>query len=158
MKKTVVASDGSGLQLKEAVKRNLVEAGYEVHDVGQQTGGEAVTHIQAVRNLAVAMREKGCAKAIIFCGTGAGASICVNKMKGLYCVACESMFSAPKIALINNANVLAMGARILGPENATEMALAFLGQGFADGFAPQRRQTVETLYQSMLDLEDEMFK
>lgn len=158
MKKTAIASDGSGLALKEAVKKSLVDAGYEVDDVGQQAGGDPVTHIQAARNLAAVMRGKDLARAVIICGTGAGASICMNKFKGIYCVACESMFSAPKIALINNANVLAMGARVLGPENASEMALAFLGQGFADGFAPQRRRTVEALYGAMRELEEETLK
>lgn len=158
MKKTIIASDGSGFALKEAVKRNLIEAGYDVADVGTVDADAPLTHIQAARNLAAAMRAGGCVKAVIICGTGAGASMCMNKLRGMYCVACESMFSAPKIALINNANVLAMGARILGPENASEMALAFLEQGFADGFAPQRRNTVETLYRSMLELEDENLK
>lgn len=158
MKQTAIASDGSGLNLKEAVKKALADAGYEVDDVGQQADGPAVTHIQAARNLARTIRDKKLDKAIIICGTGAGASICMNKFKGIYCVACESMFSAPKIALINNANVLAMGARIVAPENAIEMALAFLGQDFADNFASQRRATVESLYGEMVTLEAETMK
>lgn len=156
MKKVVIGSDGSGVNLKEAVKAYLIENNYEVFDVGQQIGGAAVTHVTAARNIADTMRKTECEKGIIFCGTGAGASMCMNKQKGMYCVACESLFSAPKIALINNANVLAMGARIVGPENACEMAEAFLSTGFAQDFAPQRKQTVENLYNEMLKLEAEV--
>ena len=157
MIKTVIASDGSGLNLKEAVKKHLIDLGMEVEDAGQQVGGPPVTHIAAARNLVAAMRKDKLAKGVIICGTGAGVSICVNKFKGMYCVACESVYTAPKIALINNANVLAMGGRVLGPENACEMAEKFLRQEFAEGFAPQRRETVEKMYGDMQQLEAENF-
>lgn len=156
--KIVVASDISGLNLKEAVKKYLQDQGVDVTDVGQQVGGESITHINAARYLAKAIKEGAAEKGIIFCGTGAGASMCVNKVRGMYCVACESLFSAPKIALINNANVLAMGARIIGPENACEMAHAFLNQGFAADFAPERKKAVTTFFNAMTELENESFK
>jgi ribose 5-phosphate isomerase B len=73
----------------------------------------------------------------------------------MYCVACESVYSASNIALVNNANVLALGARILGVENACAMARAFLESEFAGGFAPERRARVEALYRDMTNLENE---
>ena len=154
--KVVIGSDGSGMMLKEAVKAHLLASGYEVLDVGSQPGGETITHIQTARNIAKTMKDTQCQKGIIFCGTGAGASMCMNKIKGMYCVACESLYSAPRIAQINNANVLAMGARIIGPENGCEMADAFLSTEFAQDFAPERKQTVEKLYQEMVKLEAEL--
>ncbi|MDR1708518.1 MAG: RpiB/LacA/LacB family sugar-phosphate isomerase [Candidatus Accumulibacter sp.] len=155
----VIASDKSGFPLKEAVKKHLLGKGYTVFDVGQQSADEAtVTHIDAARELSRAMKDGKSEKGIIFCGTGAGASMSVNKIKGMYCVACESMFSAPKISIINNANVLAMGARIVGPENGCEMAETFLNESFAHDFGAERKQTVETLYKDMVQLESENFK
>jgi ribose 5-phosphate isomerase B len=151
----VIASDGSGLILKEAVKKYLSEKGYNVIDVGQQINGEPVTHINAARNLAKKIRAQECQKGIIICGTGAGASISMNKLRGMYCVACESVYTAQNIALINNANVLAMGGRVLGPENACQMAEIFLQTEFSQGFNPARRQTVEGLYKDLLLLEED---
>jgi ribose 5-phosphate isomerase B len=155
--KVVIGSDKSGFPLKEAVKKYLEDKGFSVIDVGQKNDSDFVTHIDAAKNMAKAMKTDNCPKGIIFCGTGAGASMCMNKIKGMYCVACESLFSAPKIARINNANVLAMGSRIVGPENGCEMAESFLKETFANGFTPARKQTVETLFNAMINLENEMF-
>ena len=155
--KIVIASDSSGLPLKESVKKYLIEKGYEILDVGQQVDGDPTTHIVAARNLAKRIENQECEKGIIICGTGAGASMSANKNKGIYCVACESVYTAQNIALINNANVLAMGARVVGPENACAMAETFLSQKFAIGIGETRKQTVERLYQEMRALEDETF-
>lgn len=156
--KLVIASDFAGFTLKEAVKKHLIEMGHEVTDVGQQTPENQVIYVDAVANLAKAIASGEYERGFVMCGTGAGVSIAANKFKGIYCVACESLFTAPKCAIINNANVLAMGARVVAPDNACEMADAWLEQSFCKGFAPERAEFVGGLFKKLQAMEDENFK
>ena len=102
--KVAIACEASSFLLKEAAKKRIQAAGYEVLDVGQQTENENVLYFEAAQNLAKVIQSGECEKGIVICGTGAGVSMIVNKFRGVYCVACESVFTAEKISLINNAN------------------------------------------------------
>ena len=82
----------------------------------------------------------------------------VNKFRGVYCVACESVFTAEKISLINNANVLAMGARVVSWDMGGEMAEKFLAGKWCDGFETQRRLNNEKGYQVLKSIEEESFR
>lgn len=156
--KIVIASDFAGFPLKEALKKHLVSEGHEVEDVGQTCENEKVVYVDAVRNLAKEIQEGNCERGIVCCGTGAGVSIAANKFKGIYCVACESLFTAPKTAVVNNANVLAMGSRICAPDNACEMTDAWLGESFLKGFSPERAEFVGGLFIKLQTMEKENFK
>ena len=158
MMKLVVASDFAGLSLKEDVKAHLIECGYEVKDVGQQVGGEQVVYVDAVVNLVKEIKSGAFERGIIMCGTGGGVSILANKFKGIYAVACESIFTAPKCAILNNANVLAMGGRVIGGANACEMVDAWLAQEFCKDFAPERAAFVGSLFKRLQEVEEENLK
>lgn len=109
--KVVIASETSSYELKEAVKKHLVELGYEVLDVGAQSASDGTLYFQSASALARVIQRGEAERGIVMCGTGGGASLICNAFKGVYCVACESVFTAEKIGLINNANVLAMGRK-----------------------------------------------
>lgn len=151
--KVALACDFSSFLLKEAVKQRLLSLGYEVMDVGQQTADDNVIYYEAGINLAKLIQSGECEKGIAICGTGAGISMVVNKHKGCYAVACESVFTAEKISLINNANVLAMGARVVSWDMGCEMAEKFLAGKWCEGFAPQRRQNNENGYRKLQEIE-----
>ena len=138
--KVAIACEASSFQLKEQVKKHILDLGYEVVDAGQQSEEENVLYYEAAANLAKKIQSGECERGIVFCGTGAGASLIANKFKGVYCVACESIFTAEKISLINNANVLAMGSRVVSFDMACEMAERFLAGRWCEGFAEQRRK------------------
>lgn len=156
--KLVIASDFSGFQLKEAVKKHLMDRGHEVTDVGQQTAEEKLTYVDAAANLAGAFAGGKFERGFAMCGTGAGVGVALNKYKGIYCVPCESLFTAPKSAEINHANILAMGAKVVTPEMACEMADAWLKQGYCEGFTPERRAFIDGMFQSLKAIENENFK
>lgn len=156
--KLVVASDFVGFPLKEALKKHLIEVGHEVTDVGQQTADNKMVYVDVVKNLAAAIQSGEYDRGFVMCGTGGGVSILSNKFKGVYCVACESIFTAPKSALLNNANVLAMGARVVGADNACEIADAWLAESFCNGFAPERAEMVGGLFKRLQAVEEENFK
>ena len=82
----------------------------------------------------------------------------VNKFRGVYCVACESVFTAEKISHINNANVLAMGARVVSWDMGGEMAEKFLAGKWCEGFAEQRRLNNEKGFAVLQSIEAANFK
>ena len=94
--KVVIASDFSGFRLKEAVKKHIVALGYDVTDVGAQTEEDGMLYYEASQRLARHMQEHKAERGIVICGTGAGVSMIANKFKGVYAVACESVFTAEK--------------------------------------------------------------
>ena len=156
--KVAIACESSSFQLKEQVKKHIISLGYEVVDVGQQREDENVLYFEASANLAERIQNGECERGIVFCGTGAGASLIANKFKGVYCVACESIFTAEKISLINNANVLAMGARVVSFDMGCEMAERFLAGQWCEGFTEQRRKNNERGYEILKHIEEEQCK
>lgn len=156
--KVAIACEAQSFELKEAVKKRLAALGYEMVDVGQQSPEENVLYFDAARNLALKIQSGECERGIVICGTGAGVSLIVNKFRGVYCVACESVFTAEKISLINNANVLAMGVRVVSYDMAGEMAEKFLAGKWCEGFAEQRRLNNERGYEMLKQIEAESFR
>ena len=137
--KVAIACESSSYLLKEAVKKRIVALGYDVMDVGQLHEEDQVLYYEAAQNLARVIQDGTCERGIVICGTGGGVSMIVNKFRGVYCVACESVFTAEKISLINNANVLALDARVVSWDMGGEMAEKFLAGKWCEGFAQQRR-------------------
>lgn len=158
MKKVVISCESSSFGLKEAIKAHLEQIGYEVTDLGQQKDGEQVLYFTAAERVAKALQSGEFERGIVCCGTGAGVSMVANKFRGVYCVACESVFTAEKISLINNANLLAMGARVVSVDMGCEMAEKFLAGKWCDGFAPERKKNNERGYQVLKELEEQFYK
>lgn len=156
--KIVIASDFSGFRLKEAVKGRLLSLGHEVMDRGQLREEDRVPYHEAAVNLARAMRAGEAERGVVICGTGAGVSLIVNKFRGVYCVACESVFTAAKTSLINNANVLAMGEKIVSYEMGMEMAEAWVGGVWCEGFAAERKRSNEQGFAVLRDVEEANFR
>ena len=154
----VIASDFSGFHLKEAVKKHLISLGYAPSDIGQLAEDENLLYYEAASRLAKAIQRKEFDRGIVFCGTGAGVSLIVNKFRGIYCVPCESIFTAEKTSLINNANVLAMGERVVSFGMGGEMAEKWLQGNWCEGFEPQRRQNNEKGFAVLQEIEAESFR
>lgn len=155
--KVLIASEGAGYALKEAVKAHLLNSGHEVIDVGM-TEGNPATYPQAGAAIARALQQGVAEKAIAICGSGAGVCVAANKFKGVYAVTCESVFTAQGIPVINDANVLAMGGNVVAPGNACAMADAYLAASFVQGFAAEKAAYVAGLLDDLKAIEDENFK
>ena len=156
--KVVIASDFSGFRLKEAVKAHVISLGYEVTDVGAQTEEDKTLYFVAAENLAKCLQEGKADRGIVICGTGAGVSMVANKFRGVYAVACESVYTAEKTSLINNANVLAMGEKVVSYAMGAEMAEKWLAGKWCEGFAPERKQNNERCYAKLHEIEAENYK
>ena len=133
-----IGSDHAGFDLKEKVKAHLQEKGIEVKDVGcyEKVSVDYPTFGHAVAK-AVASGE--CEKGIVICTTGIGISITANKTPGIRCALCSEPLSAKMTRLHNDANVLAMGAALVGDMMAMEIVDTFLGTAFSGDERHQRR-------------------
>ncbi len=127
-----IGSDHGGYELKQVVMAHLKERGVEFRDYGTFSTdscdypdyGEAVAR-------AVASGE--CERGIVVCGTGIGISIAANKVHGIRCALCGDCYSAEKSREHNDANMLALGGRVLGEGLALKIVDAFLDTEFAGG-------------------------
>ncbi len=155
--KIAIGSDNAGFHLKEAMREKLVEAGYEVMDLGTTDTANEVKYMYAADNVCKAVLGGEADKGMLFCGTGMGVSICANKHKGIYCAVVESQWAAWSARFINNANVLAMGERIVAPVMAWDIAQAFLNTEFHQGTPPARTAVLEGLYGLVKEEEEKWF-
>lgn len=133
-----IGSDHGGYDLKESVIRHLKENGVEVKDAGCYTK-ESCDYPVFGHAVAKAVAEGECEKGIVICTTGIGISMVANKTKGIRCALCSEPLSAKMTRLHNNANVLAMGAGIIGANMANEIVDTFLNTEFSGDERHQRR-------------------
>ena len=140
----VLAADHGGYLLKEEVKKHLDAKGVEYIDVGTHTG-ESVDYPDMAKRACEKIQSGEAEKGLLFCGSGVGISIAANKMKGIRCCCCSDTFSAKYTRLHNDANVLAMGGRIVGPGLAIEMIELFLNTEFEGGRHSRRVEKLMAL-------------
>ncbi len=133
-----IGSDHGGFDLKEAVKKHLIERGFDVKDCGTYNKESCDYPIfgKAVANeVASGNAEKG----IVVCTTGIGISITANKVKGIRCALCSEPLSAKMTRLHNDANVLALGGKMVGENLAIEITDTFLDTPFSGEEKHSRR-------------------
>ncbi|MBP5152707.1 MAG: ribose 5-phosphate isomerase B [Lachnospiraceae bacterium] len=125
-----IGSDHGGFELKALVIDHLKERGFEVKDYGCYDK-ESCDYPVYGRKVAEAVAAGECDRGIVICTTGIGISITANKVKGIRCALCSDTVSAKLTRLHNDANVLAMGAGIVGPTLALGIVDAFLATSFS---------------------------
>ena len=137
--KITIGGDHASVEMKDAVKKVLVEiGGIEINDVGT-FGSDAVDYPDIAEKVCAEVVSGKSARGIVICGTGIGISISANKIKGIRCALCNDVFSAKMSREHNDANVLAMGARVIGLGTASEIVRAWIATDFSNGERHQRR-------------------
>lgn len=131
-----IGCDHAGFDLKKDVIKFLKEKGIEAVDLG--CNGESVDYPEIAKKVCEKVTDGSCEKGILICGTGIGMSIAANKVKGIRAAVCSEHFSAKYTRLHNDANVLCMGARTIGPGLALELVDIFITTEF-EGGRHQRR-------------------
>ena len=130
--KIAIGSDHGGYNLKEAIKNHLEKKGIEYVDYGTNSN-ESVDYPEFGKKVAEAVRSKEWDKGIVCCGTGIGISISANKVSGIRCAVVSDTFSAEMSRAHNNANVLAMGERVIGVGLALKIVDIWLATEFEGG-------------------------
>ena len=126
-----IGSDHGGYALKQAVIKHLEDKGYAVKDYGcySEESCDYPVYAKAVAN---AVKDGKVEKGILICGTGIGISITANKIKGIRAALCSDTFSAHATREHNDANILAMGARVVGEGLALDIVDTFLETEFSN--------------------------
>ncbi|AYF54171.1 ribose 5-phosphate isomerase B [Clostridium botulinum C] len=130
--KIAIGSDHGGVNLKKDIIKHLQEKGIEVKDFGTYTE-ESCDYPQYGQKVAEEVVAKKYDFGIVICGTGIGISISANKVPGARAALCHDTFSAHATREHNNANILALGARVTGPGLALDIVDTFLESKFEGG-------------------------
>lgn len=137
--KLVIGCDHGAVSLKEAVKKVLAEfKDIQVEDVGTYND-VSVDYPDIAEKVCSAVASGGADRGIVLCGTGLGISIAANKIKGIRAALCHDVFSARMSREHNDANVLAMGGRVIGAGPAGEVVRAWVTTDFSHDERHQRR-------------------
>ena len=146
-----IACDHAALELKEEIKKLLDARGLTYRDFGTDTADSCHYPIYGAR-AARAVAGGECDRGIVICGTGIGMSLVANKVKGIRCALCSDPYSAKMTRAHNDANMLALGARVIGVELAKMIVEAWLDTPF-EGGRHQTRVDMITAIEAGQDIE-----
>ena len=139
-----IGSDANGYALKEHLKRRLTELGHTPIDFGCSGPNEEIDYPDVARQLATAVAEEEIDRGILVCGTGIGMAIAANKVPGVRAACCHDPYSAERARKSNNAQILALGAQIVGPQVADKLLEHWLVSEFEGGRSTRKvRKLVE---------------
>lgn len=142
--KIAIGSDHGGYHLKEEIKKWLTEQGYTFKDFGTETT-DSVDYPDYAAPVARAVAAGEYEKGILVCGTGIGVSIAANKIPGIRAALCHDTFSARAAREHNDANILTLGERVIGPGLALEIVKVWLSSNFAAGRHQRRLDKISAL-------------
>ena len=139
-----LACDHGGFVLMQAVKKHLEDPGLPYHDFGTWSE-DSCDYPDYAAPAARAVASGECDRGILICGTGIGIAIAANKIRGIRAATCSDCFSAEATRRHNNANMLAMGARVLGEGLALKIVDIFLTTPFEGGRHQRRIDKISAL-------------
>jgi ribose 5-phosphate isomerase B len=128
--KIAVASDHAGFPAKAKTIEVARALGHEVIDLGTDSAEVPVDYPDFAKAIGEAIQQGQAERGILLCGSGVGACVAANKMRGIRAGVCHDTYSAHQGVEHDDMNVLCLGARIIGPELAPELVRAFLGATF----------------------------
>jgi ribose 5-phosphate isomerase B len=138
----VIANDHAGLPLKNELLKVFSTLGISVEDMGAKTP-ESVDYPDYGHAVAKAINEGRFDRGVLICGTGIGISIAANRHPGIRAALCGDVFSAKATRQHNDANVLCLGARVVGPGLAEEILRAFMSTEFEGGRHQRRIEKID---------------
>ena len=143
MKRVVISSDHADIELRQTIAKHVAAKGYDVTDIGPMTS-ESTHYPKHGQEAAQRVANGDADLGILLCGTGQGIMMAANKVAGIRCGVCSDTFSARMIRQHNNANMLSMGARVIGEGLALDIVDAYLDAEFEGGRHATRVDMIET--------------
>lgn len=131
-KPVAIASDHGGFEMKSLLIEELVRLGYEALDLGCH-GPASVDYPDYADHMAAALKDGKADRGVLLCGSGIGISMAANRHAHVRAALCHDNYTARMCRQHNDANVLVLGARVIGPEIARDCLKAFLETGFEGG-------------------------
>ena len=136
--KISVAADHGGYPLKERIIRDLAGSGHEVSDLGTNSA-DPVDYPDYAKAVADTVLQGRAERAILICGSGAGACVAANKFRGIRAATCHDVFSAHQAVEDDDVNVMCLGARVVGPELALDLVRTYVNAKFSGAERHRRR-------------------
>ena len=130
--KIAIDSDDAGIELKRVIVEQLRSLGVEFEDL-HLLGSKQVDYPDVAYNLAHRVANGNFDRGILICGTGLGMCMVANKVEGVYAGVCHDVYSAERLRKSNDAQILTMGARVVGPELAKSVVTKWLRSEFEPG-------------------------
>lgn len=130
--KVAIGCDEGACALKDIVKAHLAKAGHEVVDFGT-FDDKPVLYADVAFEVANAVNGGTAQRAVLLCGTGIGMAIAANKVPGIRAAQCHDTYSAERASKSNDAQIITLGSRVVGPELAKSIVDSFMNSAFAGG-------------------------
>jgi ribose 5-phosphate isomerase B len=143
--KIVIDADDAALQLKRVLVDHLKGKGIEVEDLDLLGSNPDANYPEVAYHLARKVQAEQLDRAILICGTGLGMAMMANKVEGVFAGPCHDVYSAERLRASNNAQVLTMGARVVGEELAKTIVDAWLKAEFQGGRSTPKVETMRNL-------------
>lgn len=140
--KIAIGNDHAGVEFKNKIMQELRSKGYEVVNVGTDTL-DSVDYPDIAKEVSEKVINGEVNFGILICGTGIGISIAANKIKGIRAALCHNEYTAKQARLHNDANILALGARVIGDELGKAIVKTFLNTEFEGGRHARRVSKIE---------------
>ncbi len=155
--KIAIGADHAGYELKELLSKVITEIGHEIIDMG--TGSScSVDYPDYAESVAKAVSDGTYERGILICGTGIGMSIVANKFKNVRAALCNDLFTAKMSRLHNDANILCIGARVIGIGLAKEIVETWLNTPFEGNRHLKRLEKINFIERKVINSENEVIK
>lgn len=128
-----IGCDDAALELKNTLRDHIAGLGYEVEDLGIHSGEESVLYPDIAFAVANAIVDGRHQRGVLICGTGIGVAISANKVPGIRAAQAHDTYSAERARKSNDAQIVTLGARVVGPELAKTIVSTFLASDFQGG-------------------------
>lgn len=143
--KIVIDCDDAAIGLKKIIAEHIRKSGAEVTDLDYLGSHEGAFYPEIGYNLALTIQRGEFDRGILICGTGLGMAMIANKVEGVFAGVCHDVFSAERLRKSNDAQVLTMGARVIGPELAKTIVDAWMKSEFQGGGSTPKVQQMRDL-------------
>lgn len=145
-KKIVIGCDNAAVELKNGLIKMMEAKGYEVENVGVDSSDDNTYYPLVAEKVCKKIIESNYTiRGVLVCGTGLGMAMCANKFKGIRAGVCHDNFSAERLALSNNGNVICFGARVVGPKLAEKVLAEWLELEFKDGSSTPKVEAIKNI-------------
>lgn len=131
--KIAIDSDKNGIELKKILIQHLSEIEYDITDLSYLDMHDQEDYPDVAINLANEIKNNKFERGILICGTGLGMAMCANKVPGIFAGTCSDVYSAERLVKSNDAQILCLGALVLGPELAKSIVSAWVNSTFQGG-------------------------
>ncbi|PIJ51575.1 ribose 5-phosphate isomerase B [Erwinia sp. OLTSP20] len=150
MNSIAIGADDAALELKNLIKAYLQEKNYSVADYSSDAQADNTMYPDVAFSVASAIKEGKFERAILICGTGIGMAIVANKVPGVRAAQCHDTYSAERARKSNNAQIITLGSRVIGPELAKTLVNSWLNAEFEGGGSTAKVNKIDQYEQQIL--------